>query len=138
MSRKTLCFTVAAALALAVSSTASAIDTDPFRQGFAQAVYQHSPHWVHDRQPQPLLRAVVVLKVRLVGDDQLHAEVMRHNNEQPAMLQRALETVKRIRASELHPDLRSKLKHEGLIETWLFDRDGSFQVRTLAKVQRGL
>ena len=32
----------------------------------------------------------------------------------------------------------SKLAHGGLMETWLFDNDGTFQVKTLAKAQMGL
>jgi hypothetical protein len=32
--------------------------------------------------------------------------------------------------------MRAELRRNGLIEAWLFDNDGSFQVKTLAKAQR--
>lgn len=136
MNRRTLCCTLAAAALLTGWNTgAFAGDAIDARAHFAHAVYSGSPDWVHDRQPQPLLRAVVVLRIRLHGEA-LRAEVMRYNDEQPEMLARALETVKRVRASDLPPEVRQRLTREGVIETWLFDRDGSFQVRTLAKPQR--
>jgi hypothetical protein len=31
--------------------------------------------------------------------------------------------------------LREQLRTQGIYETWLFDKDGSFQVKTLAKAQ---
>jgi len=32
-------------------------------------------------------------------------------------------------------ELREHLQRNGIYETWLFDKDGSFQVKTLAKAQ---
>lgn len=136
MNRRTLCCTlVAAALLGGGSAGAIAGDLDGPRAHFAHAVYAGSPDWVHDRQPQPLLRAVVVLRIKLHGGA-LRAEVMRYNDEQPEMLARALETVKRVKPADLPPEVQQRLTRDGVIETWLFDRDGSFQVRTLARPQR--
>lgn len=138
MSPRTLCFTTLALLALATAPAARAMNVDDVRKDFAHAVYEGAPQWVHDRRPQPLLRAVIVLNVKLGPDNHWEPQVLRTNNEQPEMLARALETVRRARAPHVPEHLRSELSRNGFIETWLFDRDGSFQVKTLAKPQRGL
>lgn len=136
MSAKTICFSFAAGLLLAVANPAVAGVPDELRRDFAQAVYSGSPDLVHDRNPQPLLRAVVVLNVKLDESNQWHAEVVRTNDQQPAMLARALETVRRARAVSVPDEHKSELKRNGFMEAWLFDNDGTFQVKTLAKAQR--
>jgi hypothetical protein len=62
--------------------------------------------------------------------------VIRSNDTQPEMLQRALTTVRRAVAPTPPSGVQSELMNEGFMETWLFDNDGTFQVRTLAKPQR--
>ena len=108
------------------------------RGDFARAVYQHAGKQVHDERPQPLLRAVVVLRVRLDENDHWHAEVFRDNPNQPLMTQAALESVLRLPPpADLTPEARAALRGEGLIEAWLFQNDGRFALKTLAKPQRG-
>lgn len=136
MQAKTICFSFMAGLLLAVTKPAFAGVPDDVRKDFAQAVYNGSPELVHNRNPQPLLRAVIVLNVKLDEGDRWHAEVLRTNDEQPEMLARAIETVHRAPAIQLSEEMRAELKRNGLIEAWLFDNDGSFQVKTLAKAQR--
>jgi hypothetical protein len=91
---------------------------------------------VHDRNPQPLLKAVVVLSVKL--DDQGHwvTETLRSNDEQPKLLARAIESVQRAPTVELSEVDKAELQRNGMVEAWLFDDDGTFQVKTLAKPQR--
>lgn len=136
MQAKTICFSFVAGLLLAVTKPAFAGVPDDVRKDFAQAVYNGSPELVHTRNPQPLLRAVIVLNVKLDEGDRWHAEVLRTNDEQPEMLARAIETVRRAPTIQLTEEMRGELKRNGLIEAWLFDNDGSFQVKTLAKAQR--
>jgi protein TonB len=134
--RTTSAFKCLAAAALCLAATAQAATLDDFRREFAQAVYAGSPELVHDRQPQALLRAVVVLNIKLSDDNRWQTDVMRTNSTQPEMLQRALQTVERARVNEVPQDLTDELRRNGIYETWLFDKDGSFQVKTLAKAQR--
>jgi hypothetical protein len=134
--RTTLCFNLLAAALSMACATASASGLDDFRKDFAQAVYAGSPTLVHDRQPQALLRAVIVLNIKLGDDNRWQTDVLRTNSTQPEMLQRAIETVERARVELVPEDVRDELKRNGITETWLFDKDGSFQVKTLAKAQR--
>lgn len=136
MQAKTLCFSFLAGLLLAMTKPAIAGVPDDVRKDFAHAVYDGSPELVHNRNPQPLLRAVIVLNVKLDDGDRWRAEVVRTNDEQPEMLVRAMETVRRAPAIQLSEEAKSELRRNGLIEAWLFDNDGSFQVKTLAKAQR--
>jgi hypothetical protein len=136
MSVKTICFSFAAGLLLAMSNPSVAGVPDELRRDFAQAVYSGSPDFVHDRNPQPLLRAVVVLNLKLDEADHWQAEVVRTNDQQPGMLARALETVRRVRAVSVPDEHKAELKRNGFMEAWLFDNDGTFQVKTLAKAQR--
>lgn len=136
MQAKTLCFSFVAGLMLAMTKPAIAGVPEGIRKDFAHAVYDGSPELVHNRNPQPLLRAVIVLNVKLDEGDHWRAEVVRTNDEQPEMLVRAMETVRRAPPIQLTEEAKSELRRNGFIEAWLFDNDGSFQVKTLAKAQR--
>jgi len=136
MRAQALCFTALAGVLMTLPTLSRAGVSDAFHQNYAQAIYEASPEWVHDRRPQPLLRAVVVLKLKLLPDQRWDAEIMRGNDLQPEMVQRALAAAKRVRVERLPEDMRERLMRDGVIETWLFDNDGRFQVRTLARSQQ--
>lgn len=136
MTVKTLCFSLAAAAAVLAATGAHAAVPDQLKRDFAQAIYDGSPDLVHSRNPQPLLRAVIVLNVKLDENNQWKADVIRGNDQQPEMQARALETVRRARMLDLTEADRAEMQRGGLIEAWLFDTDGSFQVKTLAKAQK--
>ena len=117
----------------AVAQTAAQVKTD-----FARAVYKHSAAKVHNERPQPLLRAVVVLRVRLDEQNQWQAEVFRDNPDQPEMTRAAVQSVAQLPVpAGLTPKALQMLRNEGLIEAWLFQNDGRFALKTLAKPQRG-
>jgi hypothetical protein len=119
-----------------VSTAQAAGNLDEFRREFAHAVYAASPELVHDRNPQPLLRAVIVLNIKLGEDNRWQTDVMRTNKDQPELLARAIEAVEKVHMDEIPVHLRDELKRNGINETWLFEKDGTFQVMTLAKAQR--
>ncbi len=130
--------TFAAALLLAVPGTARAQSSDQVKADFARAVYQHSAGKVHNDHPQPLLRAVVVLRVKLNEQNQWQAEVFRDNPTQPEMTRVAIESVAQLPAPVgLSPKAQQMLRDEGVVEAWLFQKDGRFALKTLAKPQRG-
>jgi hypothetical protein len=131
--------TLTAALLLgAWCGQAQAQSTDQVKADFARAVYQHSASQVHNDRPQPLLRAVVVLRVKLDEQNQWRAEVFRDNPEQPELTQAAIASVAQLPAPVgLSPKAQQMLRDEGLIEAWLFQNDGRFAPKTLAKPQRG-
>ena len=128
---------LALALALSIAAPAQAQTADQLKADFARAIYLNSATQVHNEQPQPLLRAVVVLRIRLNEQDQWQAEVFRDNPDQPAMTRLALESVARLPAPVgLSPKARQMLRQDGMIEAWLFQNDGRFALKTLAKPQR--
>lgn len=132
-----------AAVAIAASATllwtapAQAQSADQVKAEFARAVYLNSATQVHNEQPQALLRAVVVLRVKLNEQGHWAAEVFRDNPEQPEMTRAALESVSRLPLPVgLSPQARQLLQSDGLVEAWLFQNDGRFALKTLAKPQR--
>jgi protein TonB len=117
---------------------AHAQSADQVKMDFARAVYVHSASQVHNQRPQPLLRAVVVLRIKLDEQNRWQAEVFRDNPDQPEMTRAALESVARLPApTGLSPKATDLLRSEGLVEAWLFENDGRFALKTLAKPQRG-
>ncbi len=129
--------TVVLAASLACAG-ARAQSVEDVKADFARAVYLSSATQVHNERPQPLLRAVVVLRVRLDEQGQWQAEVYRDNPDQPEMTRAALESVHRLPPPVgLSPAARALLREDGLIEAWLFQNDGRFALKTLAKPQRG-
>lgn len=139
---------VVAAVAAAVAATAVSVallgfapaqaqSADQVKADFARAVYLHSAAQVHNERPQPMLRAVVVLRIKLGDNNQWQAEVFRDNPDQPEMTRAALESVARLPVPVgLSPKARQLLRNDGLIEAWLFENDGRFALKTLAKPQR--
>jgi hypothetical protein len=128
----------AAALLLGSAGSAWAQSAEQVRAAFAQSVYKHSAGKVHNDRPQPLLRAVVVLRIKLDEQNQWRAEVFRDNPDQPELTREALNSVATLPVPEgLSPKAVELLRNEGLIEAWLFQSDGRFALKTLAKPQRG-
>lgn len=104
----------------------------------AQTVYAHCADLVHHDRPQALLRAVVVLRLRLDEHNRWQAEVFRDNPQQPEMTRVALDSVARLPPAQgLSPQTLDKLHGEGVIEAWLFEKNGRFALKTLAKPQKG-
>ena len=131
--------TLCAIAALATGFEARAGALDEVRRGFAQAVYQDSRDDINLDAPQPMLRAVVVLRVRTDDAGRWHAEVMRENDVEPGLTRKALASVEHLGVAGTVPGgLTEQLHREGFVEVWLFQNDGRFALKTLALPQRGL
>lgn len=127
---------VAALLALAHPS-AQAEDKAQLQKVFAQQVYAAAKADVHHDRPQPLLRAVVVLRVKLSEEGRWVGEVFRDNPTQPELTQKAMDSVTALPPpAGLSAEAVDALRHDGLIEAWLFQTDGRYALKTLAKAQR--
>jgi hypothetical protein len=112
---------------------------DKVRTQFARAVYDQSGAEINRDRPQAMLRAVVVLRVRLGAAGHWLAEVVRENDEQLELTQKALASVNRLVAEiEVSDADRRDLQKNGFMEAWLFQNDGSFALKSLALPQRGL
>jgi protein TonB len=123
--------------ALVLAAGSAFATTDDLRAELARRIYLSSATDVHDEQPQAMLRAVVMLRVRLDEQGRWTAEVVRENPQQPAMTRRALESVARLPAPiGLSVEALRRLRAEGVVEAWLFDDDGRFALGALARPQR--
>lgn len=134
---------LAASLCLAAAflacAAARADNLDPVRRGFAQMVYEDAGPDINRDAPQPLLRAVVVLRVRLDAAGRWTAEVIRENDEQPQLTRKALASVAHLRKSlAMSAAAAEQVHRDGFMEVWLFQNDGRFALKTLALPQRGL
>ena len=104
---------------------------------FASVVYKNAGSLVHNEAPQALLRAVVVLRVKINEQNQWQAEVFRDNPDQPEMTKIALDSVAQLPApAGLSEPALAKLRSEGVVEAWLFQTDGRFALKALAKPQK--
>ena len=138
MSRSVAPLCLAAAL-LATVPGARAESLDQVRRGFAQMLYEDAGPDINLGAPQPLLRAVVVLRVKLDPLGHWTADVVRENDEQPELTRKALASVGHLaRTMEMSATAYEQLHREGFLEVWLFQNDGRFALKTLALPQRGL
>jgi len=123
--------------ALMSASGARAESVDQVRRGFAQMVYEDSRADINLEAPQSMLRAVVVLRVRLDDHDHWRAEVMRENDVEPGLTRKALASVEHLAATlPVSTGMSEQLHREGFVEVWLFQNDGRFALKTLALPQR--
>ncbi len=128
-----------AAALLACVAGARAESLEQVRHDFARMVYEDAGPDINRGQPQPLLRAVVVLRVKLDELGHWTGEVIRDNDEQPEMTRRALASVAHLaRKMEMSAEASEKLRREGFLEVWLFQNDGRFALKSLALPQRGI
>jgi len=127
---------VAAVFVMAAGS-AAAQSIDQIRAEFARQVYAHAGDQINHGQPQAMLRAVVVLRIKLDESGRWVAEVFRDNDTQPELTQVALQSVAKLPPpTQLKPEVAEALRSNGLIEAWLFEKDGRFALKTLAKPQK--
>ena len=128
-----------AAALLACAAGARAESLDQVRHDFAQMVYEDAGPDINRDRPQPLLRAVVVLRVKLNEIGHWTGEVVRENDEQPELTRKALASVAHLaRTLAVSAAAAEQLHREGFLEVWLFQNDGRFALKTLALPQRGL
>ncbi|KAF3996907.1 energy transducer TonB family protein [Glaciimonas immobilis] len=106
-----------------------------YKQYLAQRIAAVNSTKVYIGRPQALLRAVIVLKIYVDADGQLlRTEIMRSNKDRVAEAV-ALSSVKN---ASPFPKPDKQLLRKGEVEvseSWLFNTDGRFQLRTLAEAQ---
>lgn len=109
---------------------------DGYRIQIAQHIHQHDRDQIFDGPPPNPLRSIVVIRYAVDAQGHLvRSQVMRSNGI-AALERRALDSLRR--ASPLPmpaASLRSRQKNIELIETWLFDAQGRYQLRSLADPQ---
>ncbi|HWT71830.1 MAG TPA: TonB family protein [Oxalicibacterium sp.] len=116
-------------------ATSTADSIAEYKLALANRIAQVSSIKVFIGRPQPLLRSVVVVRYEVDGQGKLlRSEIMRSNHDRVTE-NTALST---LRAAAPFPKPAAKLLRNGrvdLVETWLFNNDGRFQLRTIAEPQ---
>ncbi len=142
MSRLAVAFSLLVTLGVATAQAQSQgglKSLEQVRKEFAQKVYEDSAAEINREAPQPLLRAVVVLRVKLNEAGHWAAEVMRDNNLEPGLTRKAIASVEHLATPANVPEpLVEQLHRDGFVEVWLFQNDSHFALKTLALPQRGL
>jgi periplasmic protein TonB len=115
--------------------TSTAVTVDSYKADLAQRIYAVNSTQVYTTRPQALLRSVVVLKYAVDGSGNLVRSEIARSNHDRATEATALAT---LRKSAPFPKPSPHLLRNGRLEmheSWLFNNDGRFQLRSLALVQ---
>ena len=115
--------------------TSTAATLDAYKRDLAHRIVQTNSVQVFTGRPQALLRSVVVVKYHVDANGRLtRSDILRSNRD------RATETtaLAALRKTAPFPKPASHLLRHGqveIMETWLFNNDGRFQLRTIAEPQ---
>ncbi|TAL96314.1 MAG: TonB family protein [Paraburkholderia sp.] len=114
----------------------NSVTLDQYRASVARRIIERNPSYVLRGTPQAMLRSLVVVSFTVDRDGQLVGESVYRTNGDDEAESTALATLRR--ASPL-PQPPAKLLdtrgHLELMEDWLFNDDGKFQLRTFASPQ---
>jgi protein TonB len=115
--------------------SSKAFTLNGYKRELAQRICEMNASKVHTDRPQALLRSVIVLRYSLNGDGKLlRSDVVRSNHD------KVTENIAlaSLTNSAPFPKPSSLLVKNGkleITETWLFNSDGRFQLRTIAQPQ---
>ena len=117
--------------------TSMAQTVDGYKRDVAQRITLVKSIKIYPGRPQALLRSVVVLKFTIDASGQLlRSEIVRSNRDRVTEAT-ALAT---LRGTAPFPKPAGNLLRNGRLEiseTWLFNNDGRFQIRSVAQPQMG-
>ncbi|MGE5623175.1 MAG: energy transducer TonB [Bacillota bacterium] len=112
-----------------------ALTLEAYKRDIAQRIARNNAAKVYDGRPQALLRSVVVLKYVVDAQGNLvKSEILRSNRDRET----EATALASLRNSAPFPQPAAHLLRHGrleLAETWLFNNDGRFQLRTIAEPQ---
>lgn len=117
-------------------AAANAASLELYKRQLAQKISDADSAKVHAEQPQALLRSVVVLRFVVNKNGKLISSAIQRSNRDPVTERTALAS---LRNAAPFPRPPAKLLKKGrlvLLETWLFNRDGRYQMRSIAQAQK--
>jgi protein TonB len=118
-------------------ATSTETTADGYKRALARRISEVNSIQVHADRPQALLRSVIVVKYSVDRNGGLlHSEIVRTNHDADTE-KAALST---LRKTAPFPKPAPALLRNGRIEiteTWLFNNDGRFQLRSIAQSQMG-
>ena len=125
-----------AAATLPPPAAVNSLTLDQYRATIAQRIVERNPSYVEHQRPQAMLRSLVVVAFVVDRSGKLvRSSVYRTNGDDEAEAT-ALATLRR--ASPLPAPPAKLLNGQGqmeMMEDWLFNDDGKFQLRELAAPQ---
>jgi len=125
-----------AAAALPPPAAVNSATLDEYRQAIAHRIAERNPSYLEHRPPQAMLRSLVILAFTVDRSGELvRSSVYRTNGDDEAEAT-ALAALRR--AAPLPPPPAKLLNGRGqveIMEDWLFNDDGKFQLRELASPQ---
>ncbi|TAK90150.1 MAG: energy transducer TonB [Burkholderiaceae bacterium] len=110
---------------------------EDYKREVAAWVSVHNNRDVYSSQPQALLRGVVVLSINVDSDGVVQGVRVLRGSGDREVEQRAVQSV--WRASPLPRPNRAVINGQATLnfsETWLFNNDGRFQLRSIALAQK--
>ena len=113
----------------------AAVSIDRYKSEIAAQIAQINANWVYRENPQPMLRAVIVVHYVLASEGRLLKADMVRSNQAKEAENTALAS---LRNSAPFPSPNPRLLKGGRFEaseTWLFNDDGRFQLRSIALPQ---
>ncbi len=121
---------------VAAPETSAARTVDEYKRQAVQRLLQANRVWVHNERPQALLRAVMVVRMRVDGTGRARPEFMRSNGDRE-LEQRVLQSIANAAPFPAPPRaLAAPLARDGFVESFLFNTDGRFTVHTFALPQK--
>lgn len=115
--------------------TSAAATADAYKQDVAQRISRVSSTKVYTGRPQALLRSVIVMKYAIDREGRLlRSEIIRsnHDAETEATALAALKSAAPFPRPAAHLLRHGRIE---LSESWLFNNDGRFQLRSVALPQ---
>jgi protein TonB len=118
-----------------VSHNTSSMSLERYKRVLAQHIAEVNPDKIYPGNPQAMLRSVVVLKYVIdVNGKLIHSDTLRTNGDHVAVAT----ALAALRNSAPFPPPPNHLLERGrmeILETMLFNDDGRFQMRSIAKSQ---
>ncbi|MES2831585.1 MAG: TonB family protein [Pseudomonadota bacterium] len=115
--------------------TSTSRTVDDYKRDLALRITQVNSTHIYPDRPQALLRSVVVLKFVVDAEGKLlRSEIVRSNRDRVT----EATALKTLRATAPFPKPAAMLLRNGRLEvseTWLFNNDGRFQIRSVALPQ---
>jgi protein TonB len=109
--------------------------TDLYKKELAESIVKASPSKVYVERPQALLRSVVVLEFLVAADGKLLKSAVKRSNRDRVTEATALASLRHLGPLPKPPVILVRRGPVKLHETWLFNTDGRFQVRSTALQQ---
>jgi protein TonB len=127
---------VAGATAAVPSPRLNTAALEQYRLHVAQRILERSPSAVLHGTPQAMLRSVVLIAFAVDGDGQLASSSIYRSNGDSGAERIALAALRRaVPLPRPPPDLLDGRGYLELLEDWLFNNNGKFQLREFASPQ---